>query len=72
MWTSNQSLWIETINPTYCVSVSDILSDLGVMNRYKQQGTIFRQTVFNGIVKFSMDANDGITMLCQHAFSLDN
>ena len=42
------------------------------MNRYKQQGTIFRQTVFNGIVKFSMDANDGITMLCQHAFSLDN
>lgn len=72
LWTSNQSLWIETINPTYCVAVSDILSDLGVMNRYKQQGTIFRQTVFNGIVKFSMDANDGITMLCQHAFSLDN
>ncbi len=72
LWTSNQDSWIKTVNPTYCVAVSDILCDLGVMNRYKKHGTIFRQTLFNGIVKFSMDDNDGITMLCQHDSSLDN
>ncbi|MEA5136700.1 MAG: MBL fold metallo-hydrolase [Candidatus Fimivivens sp.] len=64
--TSNSLKWVKAVSPQYVVAMSDDISSMTVYERYKNKGTSYYNTSYDGIVRISMDDSGNYEVLTQH------
>lgn len=63
--TSNSNRWIRTVQPLIVVSMHDVMGSMTVYNNYVKQGSAYYHSLYDGIIRISMDDESNYTALTQ-------